>query len=188
MLTSIIFAMGLKSALVEDKPLVCAVMGSAVKAGSPALEHAGTKFTFCCGGCDETFQEDPQKAIKKQVKAGKTIGEFLFDPVSTNRILAKNSKGNADFEGVRYYFESEANKEKFEKDSKKFATAPKKESLVCAVMGSKIESYSKASNYVDHDGVRYFMCCGGCKPAMDKNPAKYAGKEISEPKFFAVKN
>jgi len=46
--------------------------------------------------------------------------------------------------------------------------------LVCPVMGSAIASASKASGYSDHDGRRYFFCCGGCKPAFDKDPGKYS--------------
>ena len=28
--------------------------------------------------------------------------------------------------------------------------------------------------YRDHEGERYYFCCGGCGPAFDSDPAKYA--------------
>ncbi len=28
--------------------------------------------------------------------------------------------------------------------------------------------------YRDYEGERYYLCCGGCGPAFDSNPAKYA--------------
>ncbi len=28
--------------------------------------------------------------------------------------------------------------------------------------------------YRDYEGVRYYFCCGGCGPAFDSDPAKYA--------------
>lgn len=166
---------------INDTPIVCAIMGSPTKAESPRLEYAGSSFPFCCGGCDTTFEKDPKAAIKKAEKGTAAIGEFLFDPISHNRIKADKSKGTVDYQGLRYFFESEANMTEFKKDMKKYTTAPKKESLTCPVMGEKVASYSKASGYMDYEGVRYYFCCAGCQPAMTKDPAKYAGKEITEP-------
>lgn len=57
--------------------------------------------------------------------------------------------------------------------------------LVCAVMGSPIASEKKAAGFSDYKGTRYYFCCGGCKPAFDKNPAKYA-KAATPPKAAAA--
>lgn len=181
MITTIALALTLGTTALEETPLVCPIMGSPVKADSPHLEYAGASFGFCCGGCDTTFAKDPKASLKKAEKGESSIGAFLFDPISQTRIKPDKAKGSVDYMGLRYYFENEANMAEFKKDMKKASAAPKKESLTCAVMGEKIESYSKASGYMDYEGVRYYLCCAGCEPAMRKDPKKYAGKAITDP-------
>lgn len=46
--------------------------------------------------------------------------------------------------------------------------------LVCPVMKSVVASADKATGFSDYGGKRYYFCCGGCKPAFDAAPAKYA--------------
>ena len=185
-LTTLTLAMTMGMAAIEEKPLVCPIAGSEVSKASPAVEYAGTTYAFCCGNCPNTFAKDPKAIITKNAKAGKVIGVSLFDPISHNRIDAKKAKGSSDYMGTRYYFASTANKATFDKSSKKYAAVPKKESLTCAVMGTKIESYSKAVSYVDHEDTRYYMCCVGCTPMMTKDAAKFAGKNVSEPSVRQV--
>jgi YHS domain-containing protein len=186
LVTSIALAIGF-GLTVEDKPLVCPMMGSPVSKDSPIVEYAGKSYGFCCGGCDVSFSSDPKAAIKKNEKNTSAYGASLFDPVSRNRVTAEKSKGSADFMGSRYYFESAENLATFNKDSKKYAAVPKKESLTCPVMGEKVATYSKASSYVDYKDVRYYICCAGCEPAFIKDPEKYAGKAIADPKAIAQK-
>jgi YHS domain-containing protein len=183
LLTTLALALGMSQ---DAKPLVCPIMGEPVSKTSPTVEYAGATYAFCCPGCDVGFSKDPAAVIKKNEKKV-TIAAFLFDPVSRNRVLTEKAKGTVDYNGVRYYFESTANLETFNKDPKKHSAAPKKESLTCPVMGEKIATYSKASSYVDHKDVRYYICCPGCLPAFTANPDKYAGKAVSEPKPIAQK-
>ena len=56
--------------------------------------------------------------------------------------------------------------------SKPFRNA--KGQLACPVMKTVIASPAKAVGFSDYKGTRYYFCCGGCKPAFDKSPAKYA--------------
>lgn len=55
--------------------------------------------------------------------------------------------------------------------------APKAEPLPakvkCAVMGDEFKPNAKSLKSV-YKGKTYYFCCGGCKPAFDKNPEKYA--------------
>jgi YHS domain-containing protein len=46
-------------------------------------------------------------------------------------------------------------------------------SAVCPVMGTKIPDVTKAAGKSVYKGKTYYFCCGGCKPAFDRNPAKY---------------
>lgn len=160
-------------ALGQGSALKCPVMGSAVAVNSPAVEYNGARYTFCCGGCDVSFAKTPQDFLKTQNSAGNTVGVFLFDPVSRMRLDLAKAKSTTDFESVRYPFESEANKKAFLASPKKFATVPAKEALYCPVGKEAVPTYSKASDYVDHDGVRWYMCCAGCGGPFEKDPAKY---------------
>lgn len=45
--------------------------------------------------------------------------------------------------------------------------------LKCPVMGTQIASEKEASGFSDHDGKRYFFCCGACKPKFDTDPHQY---------------
>lgn len=183
----LIASLALTVALAQSKPLVCPMMGEPVGKDSAVVEYAGTSYAFCCGGCDTSFAKDPKAAIKANEKSASPIGAFLFDPVSHKAIKADKAKGSADYMATRYYFESAANLEAFNKDPKKYTAAPKKESLSCPVMGEAIATYSKASSYVDYKDVRYYICCAGCEPAFAKDPAKYAGKKVADPKPIAQK-
>lgn len=47
----------------------------------------------------------------------------------------------------------------------------------CPVMvGSPVSKKTAEATglYRDHEGERYYFCCGGCGPAFDSDPAKYA--------------
>lgn len=48
--------------------------------------------------------------------------------------------------------------------------------LVCPLMGSKMDSESDAVGHVDHEGVRYYMCCSSCLEMGQKDPAMVAKK------------
>ena len=188
-ITTIAAALTMGLATFDDvKPLTCLIMGGPVRDNTAPMEYAGSLYGFCCPGCDTKFAADPMAAMKKHKDGKNTVAAFLFDPITHKRIKAKKAKASSDYQGTRYYFSSEENKATFDKNSKKFAMVPKKESLTCAVMGTKIKSYSKADSYVDHEGVRYYICCAACVKPMEKNTAKYAGKNVGAPAVITVKS
>lgn len=170
-LATIIAAFALFAPAPVDDPVKCAVMGSPVKETAPAVEYAGIKFPTCCAGCTAPLLKTPTKYLKTAAESGTTIAMSLFCPVSGEKLDWTKVEATTDYKGVRYGFCRSDCKEAFAKDSAKYATAPKKESLVCVVSGEKISSYSAASGFVDHEGVRYYLCCDGCAPAMKKDPA-----------------
>lgn len=176
MLTIIAFT---AMALGQTPAIKCPVMGSAVAATSPVVEYNGSQFRFCCGGCDSNFAKNPEGFLKTQRSAKNTVGVSLFDPVSRKRLDDSKAKATADFESIRYPFESEANRASFLANPKKFASIPSKEALYCPVGKEVVPTYSKASDYVDYDGVRWYMCCAGCGGPFEKDPQKYliAGAE-----------
>ncbi len=160
-------------ALGQSAALKCPVMGSTIDPKSAVVEYNGARYQFCCGGCDANFAKAPAEFLKTQKKAGNTVGTFLFDPVSRKRLDLGKAVVTADFDSLRYPFETQANKAAFLKSPKKFAATPAKEALYCPVGAEAVSSYASASDYVDHNGIRWYMCCPGCGEPFEKNPAKY---------------
>jgi YHS domain-containing protein len=58
--------------------------------------------------------------------------------------------------------------------------------IECAVMKGHKVNIAKAvkdKQFSDYKGRRYVFCCGGCKPAFDKDPVKYAkAQSVPAPK------
>lgn len=148
----------------------CPVLGEKANKKSPASEFAGSRFWFCCGGCDVEFKKSPEKYVKKSSDEKKVAGVFLFDPVSRQRLDIEKSKAWSDFQGIRYPFASEENRTKFEKDPKRFSSIPKHENLVCPVEKKEMSAPSQAAGYRDYEGVRYYLCCPGCQDVFEKDP------------------
>ncbi len=53
------------------------------------------------------------------------------------------------------------------------AAEAKPAALACPVTGEKIASVKAAAGSSVYKGKTYYFCCSNCKPAFDKNPAKY---------------
>lgn len=168
-------------------PVQCPMMSGPANMKGSLSEYKGVKYGYCCPGCEKSFLANPDKALT--AAKGRITGEFLFDPVSKMRIDAPNAKGSADFAGTRYYFASSDNKAKFDANPKAYATVPAKEVLHCAVMGKDLKSYSAAGGYFDRNGVRYYMCCGGCVSKFAGNATSFAEKaasKVASPKALKV--
>lgn len=169
MINTVLFAF-----LAQSAQISCPIMGGAASPNSPIVEYAGAQFKFCCAGCDTAFAKDPAKAIAESVKNRKIVGVYLFDPVSRNRLELTKAKATLDHNGIRYPFESAANRNKFKLAPGTYANVAAREALFCPVMRNPIASISKSAGYVDHGGVRYYTCCVGCNAPLAKEPAKHA--------------
>jgi YHS domain-containing protein len=168
------------TAMAQIPALKCPVMGSAIASSSSIVEYNGSRFQFCCAGCDTNFAKSPESFLKTQREVKNTVGAFLFDPVSRLRLDFEKAKATVDFESIRYPFQTEENKRAFLANPRKFAAVPSKEALYCPVGKEAVTSYSKASDYVDHEGVRWYMCCAGCGGPFEKDPKKYLFPGIEE--------
>ncbi len=176
MFISTVFALALSGSTIQDSsPISCPITLEQIIKGSKLTTWNGARFQYCCPGCDQQFEKDPWAAIEKAAKSAKTVGDFLFDPVSKtpiDRIKAKG--GTSDFHGIRFHFQSAQNKATFDKDPKQFGSLPAKEALYCPVGKEVVKSYEKSSGYGDYQGVRYYFCCGGCETDFERDPQKYA--------------
>ncbi len=179
MINALLISISILTSAAGGDNLSCAVMGSAVPAKpTAALDYAGVRYSFCCGGCDGSFKANPTKFTK--AAEGKTIGHTLFDNVSGLRLDEKKIAGSYDYKGVRYRFASEANLNKFKAEPKMFSKTPEKEVMHCVVMGHGVENYATAGAFADYEGVRYYMCCGDCVKAFQAKPAEFAAKFASK--------
>jgi YHS domain-containing protein len=160
--------------ITQAKPLACPIMGGPGNTKGAYSDYNGVRVYYCCAGCDTKFEADPKKVSVDAAKKGMVWGASLFDPVSGNRLQPdKAIKETAEFNGVRFYFESAEDKAKFDADPKKYGTLPEKESLFCPVEKEAIANYGKAFRYVDYSGVRYYFCCGGCPEKFAANPTAF---------------
>jgi YHS domain-containing protein len=188
MLTSLI-AFTLLGAAPADG-LKCPVMGSNAPAAGSATDYNGVRYRYCCGGCEGMFKEDPAKALKSERVKGLTLGAALFDPVSGKRVTLTNAKGGtSDYHGVRFHFLNAGNKSKFEADPKKYGTMPEKEAMYCPVLKIEMKNYYGANSFVDHEGVRYYLCCDGCYGSMKSNATAFVGnasRYVKSPKALSV--
>ncbi|MBS1728378.1 MAG: hypothetical protein JST51_16795 [Armatimonadetes bacterium] len=170
-----ILTLAIALATQQAPTLSCPVMGGPASKDSVVTEYNGVAFSYCCGGCDTKFKENPKEYIAKAAKDGKTIGVSYFDPVSMKPIDMKKAEGGfSDYKGIRYYFASTDEKATFDKTPAKYGSLPKKEALFCPVSKEAVKSYDKAGGYADYEGTRYYFCCPMCSGQFVKDPAKFA--------------
>ncbi len=175
MLLAILASVTIGIAGLHGDALVCPVMGAGESNHKGEFsDYNGVRYWYCCGGCKEKFEKEPAKYVALRSK-GKASGAFLFDPVAGNRLEHdKAIKEYSDYNGIRFLFASPENKATFDKDPKKYGTLPQKEALYCSPGKEAVPSYGFSSGYVDHKGIRYYMCCGGCEKPWAKEPEKHA--------------
>lgn len=169
----------------------CPVMPSHnVDVSKAGMEYAGSKFVFCCGGCDSAFAGDPESYLKKATKANLAVGVGLFNPITGNRTTDKSTH-YAVYGGIRYAFDSAEEVTKFNADAKKYTKMPEKESMICAVSGETIADYGVSAGYVDFKGARYYACCAGCLPGLKSDIAELSKNpkvKLTAPKVVTGKN
>lgn len=176
--------------IADVKPISCPIMGSAAAKTGSAIDYAGVRYRFCCGGCDATFAKDPAAALKNPKLKDLVTGVSLFDPVAQQAVSAATAKGgSSDYGGVRFYFLNRDNKAAFDADPKRYGTIPPKEAMFCPVMKTPLANYYGTAGYVDYEGVRYYVCCGGCFGALKANAAAFvanAKNYVKVPKALNV--
>lgn len=163
----------------SESKIVCPVMGGAIHKDAGSTIYKSILVRYCCGGCQEEFEANPEKFFTQAEEKQAVIGVSLFDPISKKRVAEDAAKATFDYAGVRWLFESAENKAEFEASPELYAASPSKHSLTCPVMGSKMESPAQAVGYADHKGVRWYFCCGGCDVSFASNPDHWAEKHSS---------
>ena len=189
MIATLIATLAVSAPPTHGTPLVCPVMGGKADHKLAGSDYNGVRYSYCCPACKATFEKSPAKFVKSSLAAGRTAGAFLFDPISGNRLEHdKAASVHSDFGGVRFLFEKEENKAVFDKNPKRYGSMPAKEALYCPVSKEVVASYADASGYVDHKGVRYYMCCGGCEKKFPLKADAYAAESVNFVKVPGIAN
>lgn len=189
MMTTLAVICSLAMAQATSPALACPVMPDhAVPAEAKAVEYRGIRVQFCCPGCEPKFAANPEKYLAEAAAANKVVGQFLFDVTSGELLNMRRATYHHTYKGVRYSFSKQENFNKFKANPGRFVdNAPKKEALFCPVMKEAVASYGSASHFVDYNGVRYYLCCGGCVEPFRANPGNFirnAANYVKEPKVI----
>ena len=186
----------------DDKPALPAEVACAVNSGAKVnvetatksgkyIDHEYTRYYFCCGNCPKAFEKDPEKFTKNTGVSLQKIAlpeELACAVMSDHKVKlaeATEKKLFADHNGRRYYFCCAGCEPTFKADPAKFSKSasislgqvPLPKEMTCAVNTSAKVNPAQAiekKQYADHNGKRYFFCCGGCPEAFKKDPAKFA--------------
>lgn len=162
---------------------LCPVGGHEADQAGPKYFYKGVVYFICCEGCGPSLVAEPDKFLKGR-QSKDLIGYSIFDVVAMKSVDPKKAPAYSDYNGVRYYFLTEENKQIFDKDPRKAHDAPEYEAAeVCAVRGEPVD-LNKPTKYADYNGVRYYFCCAGCASSFAKDAASSA-KTVT-PKKAAV--
>jgi YHS domain-containing protein len=147
----------------------CPVMGS--PAGSNDLFlYKGIVYSTCCPGCNVQFMSNPEKFLKKE--SSSIVGWSVFDVISKRPIDPETAKAHTEYAGIRYFFASEENRSKFDKNPKQYAQVPDKEYV--EVVFENTVSWKDLKGYIEHNGARYYVCDDHCFDEFAKNPSEFA--------------
>ena len=178
---AVILAVSLPGTAAE-KQTVCPVMGGEIDTGM-FVDAEGKRIYVCCEGCIEKVKADPATYIAKLEKQGVTLEKAPVAqttcPVSGKAISLTSF---VDVEGKRVYTCCAGCNEKVKVDAATYIAKMKnagvtiadtpKAQTICPVMGGAINR----DLYVDANGKRIYVCCGGCIDKVKADPATYISK------------
>lgn len=141
-----------------EGPTVCTINGKilpdASKAGGKA-EYKGKTYYFCCGNCQAKFNSSDDAAKAKFAK----ISDLRVEKMALQKKL-----------------ESVDTELKALTGEPKPVAAATPAVVYCAVTDEEIGTPDKAAMKVEYSGKSYYLCCPGCKPKFEADPAKYAAE------------
>jgi YHS domain-containing protein len=104
----------------EGNQTKCPVLGNDVNK-SVYTDYQGNRIYFCCAGCIDAFNEDPQAYLQKMKDEGVEL--LKLNPQSVCPVSGKNLTNKdvySDYESRRVYFCCNSCKAAFEKDPAKY--------------------------------------------------------------------
>lgn len=149
---------------------VCTINGKvlpdASKAGGKA-EYKGKTYYFCCGNCAGKFNGATDAEKAKFAK----ISDLRVEKMTLQKKL---EAVDTELKGLTG-------------EAKPVATAAASAIVYCAVTDEEIGTADKAAVTLTHAGKTYYLCCPGCKPKFESDPAKFAAEADKKAAERAVK-
>jgi xanthine dehydrogenase accessory factor len=82
-------------------------------------EYKGQLFYFCCGGCKDSFEQNPDKYLAQPLPSGEAI-----DPVCGMAVDIASAKYMSEYQGQLYYFCAPGCKLSFDRSPEKYTGVP----------------------------------------------------------------
>ncbi|GAB4462704.1 MAG: hypothetical protein OHK0029_30070 [Armatimonadaceae bacterium] len=136
-------------------PVVCTINGKVIDDASKAggtVNYNGKKVYFCCGNCKAKFEKSDDATKAKLVK----VADLRTEKAGLEKRLEVL---NAELKTMT-------------EPEKAAAAAPK--TVYCAVTDEEIGGPENAQSTIVYNGKTYYLCCAGCRPKFESDPAKYA--------------
>lgn len=203
---SVAFVLAAVDKKAGEETLRCPVSGKEFTKSDTTLkyEYEGKTYYFCCAGCKDKFEKDPEKYIEMEEHAEHIQAEehshaekhshatahaeqvehthhaqdkkeeMVVDPVCGMKLKKEDAKATYEHNGKTYYFCMEECRDKFVKEPGKYVGADE-DIMTCPVSGESFKK-SEFTESMDYEGKTYYFCCTGCKDKFEKDPEKYAKK------------
>ncbi len=98
-----------------------------VKAGTPVIDYKGKSIYFCCEGCPQEFQKDPDKYLaqtefRQRKPTPEEIGKEAVCLVMKHKIKVSANTPVIDYHGKSFYFCCQGCPAEFKKNPEKYMT------------------------------------------------------------------
>lgn len=163
----LVFSVALVMAAVDkkagDETLKCPVSGKEfTKSDStPKYEYEGKTYYFCCAGCKDRFEKDPEKYITKDEDA-----EHAHDAEGAEQADHSHDSERAEHAQATEHAQAEHAGHDHQAHAKEDGM------VVDPVCGMKIKKEDAKATY-EHNGKTYYFCMEECKEKFVKEPGKY---------------
>lgn len=163
----------------NQRQITCPVMGADIDQ-KIYVDYQGQRIYFCCAGCIDTFQENPDKYMAQLAQTremgNKGLNQNKPGESEKSSSREKHEKNIQKHEGekkeLRQQRESHTNnahKHGFARKKRYRGKGPLKPQQSCPVMGGPINK----QYYVDHQDLRVYFCCQGCITSFKRTPNLY---------------
>lgn len=192
MMMSFVLVLAGISQLQAAEKEICPVTGEEFEKTdtTPSFEFKGETYYFCCPGCKDKFEKNPEEYLDKEEEVLHQHGEeemnvehgesemhaehqestTAVDPVCGMEVKIEGAKHTFVYNENTYYFCMAGCKDKFAENPDEYlkATDP-----VCGMRVTK----EGAKHTYEYKEKTYYFCMAGCKDKFEADPEKYI-KEI----------
>lgn len=180
LIVSVAFVLASVEKMAGDETLKCPVSGKEFKKSdsSPKYEYKGKTYYFCCAGCKEKFEKDPETYIKKLKQAEHTRAHDTEHTCDDHEHAAHSEQEHAhvaehahDLEHAHAAEHADADHGEHDHGAE-HAHVEEDGMAVDPVCGMKVKKEDAKFTHV-HNGKTYYFCMEECKDKFVKAPGDY---------------